>query len=252
MSRLLSTEFFKLRGKFIAVFIVMIIFAVVGVLCSMSIEGTFYLGLNAYATVFGSIFCGMAGVSISQDFANNTIRNKLIMGHTRFNIYLSYQIAFAVLTFLMTAVFIGAYILSGKIFSDMESFQADQPAPDMLKFYRDNFFKTLPVYLVAVPALTTLGVFTSMTLKNSLGGVLTMILLFALFFWSTMGEIFIFSGNKFLIFVNTILPSSQIYLMQIFSEESDFSPVKYILLSTAFAVVLITLGYAIFRKADLK
>ena len=250
MSKLLSTEFCKLRGKFIAIFIITIVFAVVGVLCSMSIEGTFYFGLNMYATVLGPIFCGMTGISISQDFANNTIRNKFIVGHTRFNIYLSYQIVFAVLAFLMTAVFIGAYILSGKIFSDMESFQIDQPTPDMLKIYRENFFKALPVYFIAVPSLTTLGVFISMTLKNGLGGVLTMILLFALFFLSNTYEIF--SENKFIRYVNQILPSSQIYLMGMFSDEPNFSPVKYILLSTAFAVVMITFGYAIFRKADLK
>lgn len=32
----------------------------------------------------------------------------------------------------------------------------------------------------------------------------------------------------------------------------DFSPVKYILFSFIFAGVMITLGYAIFKKADLK
>lgn len=250
MSKLLSTEFYKIRRKILIILIITIAFAVVGALGSMTATGTVYVGMSIFFSMFGLVFCGLTGVLISQDFANNTIRNKLIIGHTRFNIYLSYQIVFAVLTFLMTAVFIGAYILSGKIFSDMESFQADQPAPDMLKIYRENFFKALPVYLVAVPAYTTLGVFISMVLSNSSGGVVTVIIVYELNSLPLLDAIF--PENKFVAFINTVLPSSQIYLMEEFSAESDFSSVKYILISTAFAVVMITFGYAIFRKADLK
>ena len=250
MSKLLSTEFYKLLRKFVTILITTIAFSVAGAFGSMSATGTVYIDVSIFFCTFGLIFCGMTGVFISQDFANNTMRNKLIVGHTRFNIYLSYQIAFAVLAFLMTAVFIGAYILFGKLFSCIEVFRTDQPAPDVLKVYRENFFKALPVYLVAVPALTTLGVFISMTLKNSSGGGVTVITAYILNSLPLLDEIF--PENKLFVFINNVLPSSQIFLMEKFSAESDFSSVKYILISTAFAVVMITFGYAIFRKADLK
>ncbi len=250
MSKLLSTEFYKLRKKFVAILVITIAFAVAGAFASISATGTVYVGMNIFFSMFGLIFCGMTGVFISQDFANSTIRNKLIIGHTRFNIYLSYQIAFAVLAFLMTAVFIGSYILLGKLFSGVELFQAEQPAPDVLKVYRENFFKAFPVYLVAVPAYTTLGVFISITLKNSLGGVVTVIIVYELNSLPLLDAIF--PENKFVAFINIVLPPSQLFLMEKLSAGSDFSPLKYILFSMIFAIVMIMLGYAIFRKADLK
>ena len=250
MSKLLSTEFYKICRKFVTILIITIAFSVTGAFVSMSATGTVYAGMNIIFCMFGLVFCGMTGLFISQDFVNNTIRNKLIIGHTRFDVYLSYQIVFAVLAFLMTAVFIGIYILSGKLFSGAEVFQEGQPAPDELKIYRENFIKSLPVYFVAVPALTTLGVCISMSFKNSLGGVVTVITAYTLNFLPVLDEIF--PENKFFAFINTVLPSSQIYLMETFSEGSDFSPLKYMLFSMAFAAVMIMLGYVIFRKADLK
>ena len=250
MSKLLSTEFYKIYRKFVMILIITIAFAVAGSFVSMSATGTVYAGMNMIFCMFGLVFCGMTGLFISQDHINNTIRNKLIIGHTRFHIYLSYLIVFAVFAFLMTTAFIGTYILSGKLFSSIELFQTDQPTPDVINIYRENFFKALPVYLVAVPAYTTLGVFISMALRNSSGGVVTVIVVYELNSLPLLDEIF--PENKFFAFINSILPSSQLFLMEKLSAGSDFSPLKYILFSMAFAVVMFMLGYAIFRKADLK
>lgn len=250
MSRLLSTEFFKLRGKLIAALIIAVVFAAMCAFASMASSCTVYLGASAYLCIFGGIICGAAGVFISQDFANNTVRNKLIIGHKRLNIYLSYQIIFAISAFVLTAVFLGAYLLSGKLFTLIGMFDADKIAADTLQMCKENFFKSLPVFLAAMPAYTALGVFISVTLKNVSGGVLTIILAYMLNMLPIFDEVF--PDNQFLSYVNQILPSSQIFLMERFSAESDFSPVKYILFSMAFAVVLIALGYALFRKSDLK
>lgn len=256
MSKLLSTEFYKIRRKLLMMLTVSIAFAVIGAFCSMSETGSIYLGISIFFCMFGLIFCGITGVFISQDFANNTIRNKLIIGHTRFNIYLSYQIVFAVIAFLMTAVFIGAYIFSGKLFSCVELFQTDLTAPDVLKVYRENFFKALPVYIFAVPALTALGVFISMTLKSSTGGVLTVIAAYMLNSLPLLNQLDdIFSESKLIEAIkciNQVLPSSQIFLMEELSSQPDFSPLKYIAFSIAFSAVLIASGYVLFQKADLK
>lgn len=250
MSRLLYTEFYKLRRKFFTMFILTTAFAVAGAFSSVANSGTVYVGVGMSFSMFGLVFCAITGVFISRDFADNTIRNKLIIGHKRLNIYLSCQIVFALLAFLVTAVFIGVYILSGKIFSGLEGFREDLPAPDVLEVYRKNFFRALPVYLVAMPAYTTLGVFISMTLRNSSGGVATAIVAYAL---NSLSPLYVlFSENKFIEFISGVLPSSQLFLMEIFSEKPDFSPVKYILFSTAFAVIMVTLGCAVFRKTDLK
>lgn len=250
MSRLLSTEFYKLRGKLIAALIIAIVFAAICAFAAMASSYTVYLGVSAYLCMFGVIICGATGVFISQDFANNTIRNKLTIGHTRLNIYLSYHIIFAISAFILTAVFMGAYLLSGKLFTLIGMFEADEIAADTLQMCKDNFFRSLPAFLVAFPAYTAMGVFISVTLKGTTGGVLTIILAYMLNILPIFDEVF--PDNKFLGYVNQILPSSQIFLMERFSAESDFSPLKYIVFSLAFAVVLIVLGYALFRKADLK
>ncbi len=256
MSKLLSTEFYKLRRKFVTILVITIAFAVFVAFISTSSYGSFYLGISMFLTMFGLIICGITGVFISQDFTNNTIRNKLIIGHKRINIYLSYQIIFAALAFIMTTAFMAAYILSGNIFSNFEVFRTSEIDAAEMRVYRDNFFKTLPVYLIASPALTTLGVFISMTAKSSIGGVLTVIVAYMLNSLPLLNELDeLFSESKLIeIFkcINQVLPSSQIFLMENFSAEADFSPLKYIVYSLAFAVVLIVLGYAIFRKADLK
>ena len=250
MSKLLSTELYKIREKILLFIPIMIGFGVAMAFCAISNSNTIYIGVSRFVFIFGVILCGITGMLISQDFAYNTIRNKLIIGHTRLNIYLSYQIIFAVFIFLMTVIFMTAYIVSGNLFSYMEVFQINQPAPDILQIYRENFFKALPVYFIAMPALTTLSVFISVTLKNSTSGVVTIILADALSLFPALNEFF--PENKFIEYINQILPSSQIYLIESFSAQSDFSPVKYILFSLVFAVAMIALGYALFRKADLK
>lgn len=256
MSKLLFTEFYKLHGRFVITLPITIVFAVITAFCSMSSYGTIYLGLSLFLTIFGLILCGITGVFISQDFANSTIRNKLIIGHKRINVYLSYQIIFAAFAFIMTAVFMAVYILSGNILSNFEIFRTSEIDATEMRVYRDNFFKTLPVYLIAAPALTTLGVFISMTAKSSASGFLTVIVAYMLNSLPLLNELDkIFTESKLIEFfkcINQVLPSSQIFLMESFSSEADFSPLKYILFSMAFAVVLIVLGYALFRKADLK
>ncbi len=250
MSKLLNTELHKLHDIIVSMLVITLIYAVIGAFRSMSNRNTIYLGFGELLAIFAILICSVTGVFISQDFENNTVRNKLIIGHTRLKVYFSYQIIFALLALILTAIFIAVYILSGKIFFYMEVFRSEPLDTEAMKVLKENFFKALPVYLTAVPAFTAAAVFIPTALRSVAGGVLTVYLAYTINSLPAFSDFF--PNNKFIEYINEILPSSQIFLMEGLSPQPDFSPLKYIAFSLAFAAVLTASGYALFRKADLK
>ncbi len=121
MSKLLSANFVRLKKNklFWAEIIVMLLFALffifteyirgVNLQTETSIDRTlltYTLIASVMAAVFGSIFLGT-------EYGDGTIRNKMIIGHSRINIYLANLITNIFVSFIMCLLYISVVICIG-------------------------------------------------------------------------------------------------------------------------------------------
>ncbi len=72
--------------------------------------------LTMFLSIFVGIFIGgLTLILISAEFTSGEIRNKLIMGHKRSNIFFSWIIVYSVEMIIAILVFFGTFLLSGAI-----------------------------------------------------------------------------------------------------------------------------------------
>ena len=183
-----------------------------------------------------------AGMLICQDFKNNTVRNKIITGHSRTNIYLANLIVSLIVMVLYYLTIILVTIVLGGALMGFDNF------PSIA------LFKKMLLTLAVETAFTSTIVFICNTLKSTGGFVLALCMHYIL---STV-EVFLgFIPHKFhkiVEFVEEVVPSFQITLL-VYTEKADQIPEKWAIMVTACAIITFattSLGIAAFNKSDLK
>lgn len=179
-------------------------------------------------------FSAVGGLFISRDYTQNTIRNKLTVGHKRSDIYLANQVAetlfFGVSLIIFFAVSSAANLIvigtKGAVFSDI--------------------MKNMTVCFFAVVAVSALTTFLAMTVKSAAGGVLPIILMYPLLTFAAMAQEF--GDSKWIRIFNDIIPLSQMTALAM----PDKRAAIHIVYSLILTVFFITAGVVNFRKADLK
>lgn len=121
-----------------------------------------------YCTADGLIFTGslyilfviavLVGLFVGTEYSNGTIRNKIIAGHVRFNIYISKLIVCTVADIIIHMSCIFAVLIFGEIFINGTTI----PATKILLFSL--------VSISAVIALTAMFLFISMTFQSKATG----------------------------------------------------------------------------------
>lgn len=193
-----------------------------------------WFGMFEMPLIMMMFMSAVGGLFISRDYTQNTIRNKLTVGHKRSHIYLANQIAetlfFGVCLILFFAVSSAAnlIVIGAK----------GAAASDVLKNMTVCFFA-----VVAVSALTT---FLAMTVKSAAGGVLPIILMYPLLMFAAMSQEF--GDSKWIQVMNDIIPLSQMTVLAV----PDKCAAIHIVYSLILTVFFITAGVVNFRKADLK
>ena len=105
-----------------------------------------------------------AGLFIINDFKNNTIRNKIIIGHSRANIYLANLIISLTVAFIYQMVFWLTLIVFGKTIMRFDAFPSKE------------IFQNMLLTLAIIFAFTSCFVFICTTLKNTGGFALSLML----------------------------------------------------------------------------
>ena len=178
-----------------------------------------------------------AGMLIVQDFRNNTVRNKIIIGHSRTSIYLTNLIISVVVMLIYEAVFLIFTIVFGGILLGFNDF----PSKKIIV----NLLLLLPVEL----AMTSLVVFLCNTMKNVGGFVLSITMHYIVSMFSI--ALLLFSKHpKIQEFIQEAVPSFQMDMLGV-----DGIPEHWLrMMLIMFAITIISTlgGILLFKKTDLK
>ena len=128
---------------------------------ALNLGGALVFSLIGTMSMFISI---TAGLFIINDFKNNTIRNKIIIGHSRANIYLANLIISLTVAFIYQMVFWLTLIAFGKTIMRFDAFPSKE------------IFQNMLLTLAIIFAFTSCFVFICTTLKNTGGFALSLML----------------------------------------------------------------------------
>ena len=128
---------------------------------ALNLGGALVFSLIGTMSMFISI---TAGLFIINDFKNNTIRNKIIIGHSRAKIYLANLIISLTVAFIYQMVFWLTLIVFGKTIMRFDDFPSKE------------IFQNMLLTLAIIFAFTSCFVFICTTLKNTGGFALSLML----------------------------------------------------------------------------
>ena len=179
------------------------------------------------------IFSAVGGLFISRDYTQNTIRNKLSVGHKRIDIYLANQIS-QIIFFCVTMIL---YLAVSCILTAAFIGTKDAVASDILG--------NTAVCILACIALSALTTFISMTVQSAAGGVLPLIFMYPLLMFSVLVEEL---DIKWMKTVSDFIPVCQLTKLV----APDQLVGRHIIFSIIFTLFFVIAGAAAFRKSDLK
>lgn len=179
------------------------------------------------------IFSAVGGLFISRDYTQNTIRNKLSVGHKRIDIYLANQIS-EIIFFCVTMIL---YLAVSCILTAAFIGTKDAVASDILG--------NTAVCILACIALSAFTTFISMTVQSAAGGVLPLIFMYPLLMFSVLVEEL---NIKWMKTVSEFIPVCQLTKLV----APDQLVGRHIIFSIIFTLFFVIAGAATFRKSDLK
>ena len=192
-------------------------------------------GLFEWTMVLTLLISALGGLYISKDYTQNTIRNKIIVGHTRFSIYLSKQIAVTLMYISCSILYIFSSIISNIMFIGYNNLNKEALLTGIL------------VTIFVIIVLSTITTFIAMTIKKESGGLMPLLVMFVMMMLSAWIPEFV-KGNAIDI-INDIVPTSQMMLLNI--QTVDPHPLRHISYSLLLILVFFNSGYLIFKNSDL-
>ncbi len=237
MSRLIKVELKSIFGKFdirSTMLILTLLGFVTGILnkgnSSPSCDGIF-----EWTMVLTLLISALGGLYISRDYTQNTIRNKIIVGHTRLGIYLAKQIAVTSMYLACSGLFMVSMIISNFMFIGTD------------KLNMNALLTGILVSIFGIIVLSTITTFIAMSVKKETGGLMPLLVMFVMMMLSAWIPEFV--KGKAIDVINDIVPTSQMMLLNI--AVVDLHPGRHILYSLLLSLIFFISGYAIFRKSDL-
>ena len=237
MSKLIKVELKNIFSKFdirSTMLILTLLGFITGILnkgnSSPSCEGVF-----EWTMVLTLLISALGGLYISRDYTQNTIRNKIIVGHTRFSIYLSKQIAVTLMYLACSGLFMASSIISNFIFIGTDNLN------------KEALWTGVLVSIFVIIVLSTITTFIAMSIKKETGGLMPLLVMFVMMMLSAWIPEFV--KGKTIDIINDIIPTSQMMLLNL--ETVDPNPTRHILYSLLLSLIFFISGYAIFKNSDL-
>ena len=192
-------------------------------------------GIFEWTMVLTLLISTLGGLYISRDYTQNTIRNKIIVGHTRFSIYLSKQIAITLMYLACILLFMLGVIASNFMFIGTSNLN------------QEALWVGIIVSICVVIALSTITTFISMSVKSEIGGLMPLLVMFVMMMLSAWIPEFV--KGKAMDIINDIVPTSQMILLNL--DAVDPHPLRHILYSLLLTIIFFISGFTIFKNSDL-
>ena len=237
MSKLIKVELKNIFSKF-DIRSTMLILSLLGFVTGILNKGNSSSscdGIFEWTMVLTLLISALGGLYISRDYTQNTIRNKIIVGHTRFGIYLSKQIAVTAMYLACVGIFITSTIISNFTFIGTNNLN------------KDALWIGIIVSIFGVIVLSTITTFIAMSIKKETGGLMPLLVMFVMMMLSAWIPEFV--KGKAMDIINDIVPTSQMILLNL--DIVDPHPTRHILYSLLLSLIFFISGFAIFKNSDL-
>ena len=237
MSKLIKVELKNIFSKF-DIRCTLLMLTLLGFVTGILNKGNSYPsceGIFEWTMVLTLLISALGGLYISRDYTQNTIRNKIIVGHTRFGIYLSKQIAITSMYLACALLFMASTIISNFMFVGTTNLN------------KEALWTGILVSIFVVIVLSTLTTFIAMSIKKETGGLMPLLVMFVMMMLSAWIPEFV--KGKAIDIANDIIPTSQMMLLNI--QTVDSHPIIHILYSLLLSFVFFISGLAIFKNSDL-
>ncbi|MBQ8921974.1 MAG: hypothetical protein IJ060_07415 [Oscillospiraceae bacterium] len=244
MNKLLSFEF-RNAFKLLYVKLLPLIFLLFGILCGIlngnNGDGSMD-GLPSICAALFEIVTVIGGMVMSKDFTQNTIRNKIIVGHSRTKIYLAKQILLTVIYLLNTVFLYAGYVITTKLTVTEDPTELYAPV-----FNKTGFLKASLIIFCSVLSLSLVAAFLTMSVKAALGGILPVLALYTNLFICTLADIFY--NAKLLGWITDALPFGRMMMMT--CSEPYAHTLRCCILMLCVGAASFAGGIMIFRKTNL-
>ncbi len=242
MLNLLKAEFktlFKWKATLYLLFFALVFGAVTPVFNSVIYEDPTLSGCFEFIYVYMMITSIISGLFIYRDYSQNTIRNKVVVGHRRISIYLSKVIVTCVLFICVVSTLALSNIVIGLCVGDLDYID--------WSVYLQNFGMVL---CTAVTISSFVGLL-AINLQSPLGAMLPMMFLMALAFFSLIyvEMLMINEQTEILNLFQTLPVTSTMMLSETVKPYDITGTVAY---TTVLSFLMNSTGALIFRKIDLK
>ncbi|WP_024860762.1 hypothetical protein [Ruminococcus flavefaciens] len=219
-------------------------------MAALSLLALLFVFLNREENVFTSIpesgalvilpfFIGaVLALNISTEFTSGAIRNKLIIGHSRLNILLSWSVCFTLVTVLFFAVYEGAAFASAFLMSyDLSALKAGIVAENLL------------LVLVLVFTNMFLSLFICVVIEDVRSVAVMFILQFSMMMISTLGSEAL-DDSKAADMIFRFFPQGQLSALSVLTAPDR--PWLTVLCALSAGAVMLMLSIVYFRKHDMK
>jgi|GEM_PF-7105185 len=238
MSNLLNAYFsriFKSRW-FVFVLVFSVGFALVSVLVANGAGGTLGNLPTLPLTVIPMVIAAFVGLLIAPEHTNGVMRNKIIIGHNRNDIYISYFIVLSAVALICLAAYEIVIFTVGTALLDIVDVSAKATVVSLL---------LMMLLFITSKAISLL---ICMIVPNSKSIALVILLQYALMFISGADEIF--GDNKVIKIISCFIPQGQSSSLSVYSMPDKLWTIA---LNTVLLCVTVTLlGIYSFRKSDIK
>lgn len=185
------------------------------------------------------IFIGaVIALNISTEFTSGAIRNKLIIGHSRVNIILSWSVCFTLVTILFFAFFEAAAFVSASLLSY-----------DLSAVHAGNVVKNLLLVFILILSNIFMSLLVCVIIEDVRSVAVMFIIQFALMLFSTLGSEAL-EGNETAELIFRFFPQGQLESLSVLTAPDK--PLLTAVCAVISGAVMLILSIVYFRKHDMK
>lgn len=185
------------------------------------------------------IFIGaVIALNISTEFTSGAIRNKLIIGHSRVNIILSWAICFTLVTILFFAVYETAAFVSALLLSY-----------DFSAVHGDNVVKNLLLVFILVLSNIFMSMLVCVIIEDVRSVAVMFLIQFSLMLFSTLGYEAL-AGNETAELIFRFFPQGQLESLSVLTAPDK--PLLTVVCAVISGAAMLILTIVYFRKHDMK